>query len=403
MQKQTRIAVWGAHLSWDGGIDFLHYLVNGLNAIREEQNLKMFLILPYDWVSEVKLFLLSAKASLSSGKTIKFKKSHINPKMRKAFVGSGVEIVYYNYLESSLETKLKDLKIDVLFPVVKIFSINFSIPWVGYIPDLQHKALPHFFPNDEIKSRDNRYSNLVKVGNPVIVNSGTVKEEIGRYYSENSNVYNLSFLPPEPDLKLRNYDLTKLKSRYNLPEKYFIISNQFWKHKDHLTAFKALKLVLDKNHDTQLLCTGKMHDERFPEYIQELKDFISGNNLQEKIRLLGFISKEDQMALIDNAAALIQPTLFEGGPGGGAVYNAVTLGVPSIISDIPVNREITNSLVTFFAAGSVDDLAGKMIEMLQVERANPSQDELIQQGFERRKQLGKELFAILQKAIQANA
>jgi glycosyltransferase involved in cell wall biosynthesis len=403
VQKETRIAVWGAHLSWDGGIDFLHYLVNGLNAIKEERNLKIFLILPYDWVSEAKLFLLGAINSLSSGKKISFKKYNINPKMRKAFAGSRVEIVYYNYLESSLQKKLRDLKIDVLFPVVKNFAIDFSIPWVGYIPDLQHKALPHFFSGSEIKSRDSKYKTIVNTGKPVIVNSIAVRDEIGKYYGKNDNVYNLSFLPPEPDLRFKNYNLEQLKKKYDLPEKYFIISNQFWKHKDHLTAFKALKIVLDKGVEAQLLCTGKMRDERFPEYIQELKGFISGNNLQEKIRLLGFISKEDQMALIDSSVALIQPTLFEGGPGGGAVYNAVTLGAPCIVSDIPVNREITNSLVTFFTAGSPEDLAEKMIEKLHIQREKPAPETLIQQGFERRKQLGRELFSILQKAIEANA
>jgi glycosyltransferase involved in cell wall biosynthesis len=58
--------------------------------------------------------------------------------------------------------------------------------------------------------------------------------------------------------------------------------------------------------------------------------------------------------------ALVQPTLFEGTPGGLAVADAVSLGVPVIASDIPVNREISEGEVSYFKPGSVLDLAEKM-------------------------------------------
>ena len=51
--------------------------------------------------------------------------------------------------------------------------------------------------------------------------------------------------------------------------------------------------------------------------------------------------------LIQNAKAVVQPTLYEGGPGGFSSYEAISYGKKLIVSDIPINREI-KSKNTFF-------------------------------------------------------
>lgn len=83
--------------------------------------------------------------------------------------------------------------------------------------------------------------------------------------------------------------------------------------------------------------------------------FVSGKNLEHKIHLTlklfdnFYIAKLDQIALLKKSIAVIQPTLFEGGPGGGASYDAISLGKPLIVSDIKVNQEIEQSERVFFS------------------------------------------------------
>jgi glycosyltransferase involved in cell wall biosynthesis len=89
---------------------------------------------------------------------------------------------------------------------------------------------------------------------------------------------------------------------------------------------------------------------------------------------------------------VLQPTLFEGGPGGGAVYDAVSLGVPAILSDIPVNREIENEPNLFyFEAGSAPDLAGKMRAFLKKEIRKPAREDLLSRGERRKRLMGDRL------------
>ncbi len=96
------------------------------------------------------------------------------------------------------------------------------------------------------------------------------------------------------------------------------------------------------------------------------------------------------------ALAVVQPTLFEGGPGGGSVFDAVALGVPAIVSDIPVNLEIEEPNVRFFKACDAAALSAAMAERLRSGagvRQSPQQ--LMDAGLRRRKACGDTLIAAL--------
>lgn len=152
--------------------------------------------------------------------------------------------------------------------------------------------------------------------------------------------------------------------KYNLPNKYFIIANQFWTHKNHITAFEALEQVYCKGYiDIHIVCTGKMEDYRDPNHIVELGKRINEMHCKKNIHFLGYIPKDEQIEVMRKASGLIQPTLFEGTPGGGSVYNALCLGLTCLVSDIPVNREIQGYRnVYFFESKNVKQLAQLIID-----------------------------------------
>lgn len=94
---------------------------------------------------------------------------------------------------------------------------------------------------------------------------------------------------------------------------------------------------------------------------------------------------------MQRSLAVIQPTLFEGGPGGGAVYQAISLNVPAVVSDITVNRKIDIGTVRLFPARSPEDLAEKRIDLLKDPPQTPSQEETRFRLQERQRELGRVL------------
>ena len=99
---------------------------------------------------------------------------------------------------------------------------------------------------------------------------------------------------------------------------------------------------------------------------------------------------------------MLQPTLFEGGPGGGATFDAVALGVPSILSDLPVNLEINDPIVTFFKTGCAEALANALKLTVQEKSIRQEIDVLNQKSNNYARKLGLSLFDIARSCAEMN-
>jgi glycosyltransferase involved in cell wall biosynthesis len=146
-----------------------------------------------------------------------------------------------------------------------------------------------------------------------------------------------------------------LNQKYGLKSPYFLVSNQFWKHKNHPVVLKALLLCKERGLDVKIVFTGNESDHRNPGYFGELKNFVTTNGLSGMTQFLGFIPRQDQLGLMLNALAVIQPSKFEG--WGTVVEDAKTLNRPVIASDIPVHREQLGDYGYYFPPDDADALS----------------------------------------------
>ena len=65
--------------------------------------------------------------------------------------------------------------------------------------------------------------------------------------------------------------------------------------------------------------------------------------------------------MIKNSLGVIQPSLYEGGPGGFSSYEAISMKKNLIISDLKINKEIKYKNIFFFKKNSITDLTRKML------------------------------------------
>jgi glycosyltransferase involved in cell wall biosynthesis len=122
-----------------------------------------------------------------------------------------------------------------------------------------------------------------------------------------------------------------------LPSKSAYLPNQFWAHKDHLTAFKALAQLRQRGVDLPLVCTGLEEDRRNPEHFAQLMRYLSENGIDGAVRCLGLVPRNDQIEIFRHASVVIQPSLFEG--WSTVVEDTKTVGRPIIATDLSVHRE----------------------------------------------------------------
>lgn len=233
------------------------------------------------------------------------------------------------------------------------FSFNnggsslFHITQIDWIPDFQHEYYPEYFSKEECGRRTQDYKKIVDTKNPLVLSSNACIEDFRKYYDtgKKKNVYLLhfvSFIEPEvrkidkeqEERVIQDYDLDNCRT--------VCISNQFWKHKNHIVVFKAIRILAKRGtlDNVVFVFTGELKDYRNPEYYQELTTMMQEEEVSRHIKILGFIPREDQLALMKICEFVIQPSLFEG--WGTVLEDAKVLDKKVILSDILVHQEQKN-------------------------------------------------------------
>jgi glycosyltransferase involved in cell wall biosynthesis len=290
--------------------------------------------------------------------------------------------------------------IDLFFP--SIFPLPGTLKYITYWPDCQPKYYPQFFDDESQAVRDNMISSLVNCGMPMIINSEAAKNDIIRFYGANSaQIHSLPFAPIIEFMSLAPYP--ELLTDYCLPPKYFLVSNQFWIHKSIETVLEAVRFGLDRGHSFHVVFTGKMEEPRRPEYIDWIRSLVDKLEISSNITFLDYIPKSHQIEIMKWSEAVIQPTLFEGGPGGGSVYDAISIGSRAIVTELPVNKEIRRSgnQVFYFAPRDPQSLYMRMVDVSEAEWIFPSFEDLYQQSQESCLMLADSLYIAIQAALNS--
>jgi glycosyltransferase involved in cell wall biosynthesis len=379
------IAVLGRGLAgWGGGVDLLRLFLNGLCAVPEPGQ-SMTLLLPGEsWTRRVRRALKGVLRAQPPTQRLQEAFADYRGEVQIRSVASG---------HRALPAVLRSLGAEVVLPCMDALGRNFPVPWIGYIYDFQHRHLPELFSARERARRDAAFGTMLRDAHSIVVTSRAVATDAARFYP--ASTARLIALPFSAALRpeLLGRDPAQVRAQFGLPPRYFIICNQFWIHKDHRTAFLAFARVLAaaRGEGLALVCTGSLEDHRAPGHAGELRALLARLGIAEHVFLLGYIPKPEQIALMRAAIAVVQPTLFEGGPGGGSTYDAVALGVPAILSDIPVNREVEGPYVSYFTAGEPEALAARMVQAYAAERPAPSAAELELEASRRLTRLGHTL------------
>lgn len=227
-----------------------------------------------------------------------------------------------------------------------------SCPWIA---DFQHRHMPHLFSEAEFEGRDKAFSEIAINSPTVVLSSQSAAKDFHQFFPESNTEIEILQFRTTPSPEWYSSSPVSFQAKYHLPEKFFLISNQFWQHKNHMLVFEALRLLQKKNIYPTVVCTGHIHDHRKPDYSDQILQMIHIYNLGDQIFLLGLIPRNDQIQLMRRSIAVIQPSLFEG--WSTIVEDARCLGKRMILSDFPVHIEQDPPSCAFFERNNPEDLA----------------------------------------------
>lgn len=181
----------------------------------------------------------------------------------------------------------------------------------------------------------------------IIVNSYEFKKQMDKLYSINSKV----ILNPFNFKYIKNKSLKKIKNNFFKRNSLKLINvGRLVDQKDQITILKALKLVLKKKTNIQLVIVGKGNKEF------ELKNYINQNSLNDHVRLIGY--QKNPFKYIKSSDIFVLSSKYEGLPN--ALIEAMIIKTSVISSDCPTGpREIlcNNKYGSLFAVGDYNALS----------------------------------------------
>lgn len=245
--------------------------------------------------------------------------------------------------------------IQVVFEAARFFGWRLNIPTIAWIPDFQHKYLRHLFSNRSYWKRDLGFRAQIICGRNIMLSSEDAKNDCEKFYpSSIKKTHVVRFAVPARS------GITAEKARevadsYGLPKYFFILPNQFWKHKNHTLIIDTLDYLKKRGETIVVAVSGKQSDPRDPEYFPQIMARVKQLGLENEFRILGLIPYDHLLALMSLSVALINPSKFEG--WSTTVEEAKAQGVSLILSDLKVHIEQAGEQAAYFCSDSPIELA----------------------------------------------
>ncbi|MDZ7960401.1 MAG: glycosyltransferase [Aulosira sp. DedQUE10] len=267
------------------------------------------------------------------------------------------------------DTFFKKESIDFVYPY---FSLTKSSSYrsAALIYDFQHKYLPEFFTQDEIEKRDKLCSSIASNASAIVLSSKDAESDFHKFFPEGNLKTKVLSFHTRPSPEWYEANPIKTQKEYHLPERFFLLSNQFWQHKNHCLVFEALKILQEQSIFPNIVFTGGIFDYRQPDYSNKILQIIHKFGIAKQVYLLGLIPKFDQIQIMRLSLAVIQPSLFEG--WSTLVENAKCLGKSIILSDLPVHKEQNPPNSIFFERNSPNHLASLLAKYWEDSSPTPN-------------------------------
>lgn len=349
---------------WIGGVYYIHNLVRALRSLPRDEQPEIALTLPSGterkYYEEIEP--LAELLPYGSNKIIPLAPSlsHRVTQLlnRNRFILS-LAISAKQFLGGNpyraLKQALSNAHVSVLFPCTNSMGTTFAIPWLGWAWDFQHKHLPELFSKYECRRRDEIFARLATDAPLIVVSSHNALADFNQFFPGQSHKLRVLHFTTAPVPAWYEADVLQSWQKFDLPARYLMLPNQFWVHKNHHVVFEAVKLLVERGLDMNLVCTGGTGDYRNPGHFKQLCNYIKTNDLGKRIRILGLIPRYDQIEVMRGAMAVVQPSLFEG--WSTVVEDARALGKRQFLSDIQVHREQNPPNAVYFSPCSPEALA----------------------------------------------
>jgi len=249
---------------------------------------------------------------------------------------------------------------DVLFVpahTIPLLPLRKKTRIIVTVHDVGFKRFPKLYKKIQYLYHDLTMCLIARRADRIITISDFSRREMIDLYGVNSAKIAVIHLGYD---QVRYYPRTNFQTTGNYPwlaEDYYLYVGRLEKKKNIINLIKAFALIYKTKPSFKLVLVG-LPGHGYDEIIQTITD----HNLTDAVVIAGYVPADDLPIIIARARAFIFVTLYEG--FGLPILEALACGVPVITSDCDPHREVAASAAIFVNPLSVDDLADKMMAIV---------------------------------------
>ena len=240
-----------------------------------------------------------------------------------------------------------------------VVTNTLNIPWgalASAMTNTPHVWIGREFPLEEFTYLTEKIDFIKKFSNAVTANSVQLSEYITSQYN----------FPVEYFYSYVNVD--DVKAGGDSSAIRIVSPNAIVQRKNQKELLKALVILKNKNpkFNTKVVLMGEENEP----YRKEIDNFISKNKIEELVEIVGFV--DNPWSLVGKNDIMVQTSLSES--IGRTTTEAMKLGIPVIVSDIPGHKEaLSLGGGVSYKSENPNDLAEKIQKVLN----NPKKARMI--------------------------
>ncbi len=243
-------------------------------------------------------------------------------------------------------------RIDLVFYNDAWYGNRFPLPTLAWITDFQHCRMKELFTPWQRVRRSAKFAAYVKHADRVMVSSEDARADCEAFFPKSRGKVDVVRFAVQLDEAPTAGELAAVLARHDLPARFFFFPGQLWQHKNHLVVLDALRRLRDAGTPVMVVASGSPRDANHPHHPDAVLRRVQELGLAPCFRFLGLIPYADLMPLMRLSVAVLNPSMFEG--WSTTVEEAKALGVPLLLSDLPVHREQAPPDTRFFDPVKVD-------------------------------------------------
>jgi len=229
-------------------------------------------------------------------------------------------IIFRMVAEETLEQADADR---MFFPSHLDAPSGLIVPYVVTAHDMIQAALKErYYKSIKNRMYIEKQIEVLRDAQVVIAVSQNTKRDVVRYASVEAKKIVVIYNGVDPEFRP---GVTKGAERFNLPEKFILnVGGIDWRKNTEL-LFDAFAALVSEKPEYHLVMTGAIDtDPLYRRFIESMTE----RGLESKVKALGYVSKDELVALYNRAEVFFYPSIYEG--FGLPVLEAMACGAPVI-------------------------------------------------------------------------